>query len=160
MRRFFAQRVLERMRVDDRIWVLSADMGYGIWDSVVTEFPLRFVNPGSAEQVALDIAIGLSLSGRIPIVYSITPFLLLRPYEALRTYVNHERLPVKLVGSGRGREYAADGISHWADGEADWLRHMRHLRVYRPTSLAELERLLVPFLEEPLPGYLNLSRFD
>ena len=33
----------------------------------------------------------------------------------IRNYVNYEKIPVKLIGSGRDRDYEHDGISHWSD---------------------------------------------
>src|SRR5260221_5103862 len=60
----------------------------------------------------VGIACGLALEGKIPFVYSITPFLLYRPFELLRTYVDHEHIPIKLIGSGRDTDYKHDGYSH------------------------------------------------
>src|SRR4051812_20703988 len=99
MRKLFADWVFNLMPQDDRIFVLTGDLGYGMWDVVKKEFPKRFINVGSAEQAMVDVAIGLKLAGKIPVVYSITPFLLFRPFESLRTYINHEKIGVKMVGS-------------------------------------------------------------
>ena len=104
MRRTFADEVYKLMKKDDDIFVLTGDLGYGVWDMVKSEFPERYINTGAAEQSMMDIAVGLALSGKTPIVYSITPFLLWRPAETIRTYINHESIKVILVGSGRGED--------------------------------------------------------
>jgi transketolase len=74
----------------------------------------RFFNVGVAEQAMLDIAVGFAYAGKIPVCYSITPFLILRPFETIRTYIANESLPVVMVGSGIGYDYQDDGASHWS----------------------------------------------
>jgi transketolase len=49
------------------------------------------------------------------VVYSITPFVLYRPFEWIRNYLDHEKIPVKLVGGGRDKDYGYLGFSHWAE---------------------------------------------
>ncbi len=158
MRRLFADLTLERMRTDERIWVITADLGYKMWDAVRDTFPARFVNPGAAEQLCVDMAIGLALCGKIPIVYSITPFLLCRPFESLRTYVNHERIPVKLVGAGRDRDYGHDGFSHWAEDDVEIMGVLRNIHALYPLSKEQMAGQFDEFVESSQPCYMNLKR--
>jgi transketolase C-terminal domain/subunit len=53
----------------------------------------------------IGAATGMAMEGKIPVVYSITPFLLYRPFVFLRNYLHHENIPVKLVGGGRNKDY-------------------------------------------------------
>ena len=85
-----------------------------MWDSVRLNFKDRFLNVGSAEMAMMGTAIGLALDGKIPIVYSITPFALYRPFEMIRNYINHEKIKVHIVGGGRNTDYGYLGFSHWA----------------------------------------------
>ena len=119
MRRCFADILHQHMACNKDIWVITADLGYKMWDMIRDDYPQRFINAGASEQAMMGMAVGLALEGKIPVVYSITPFLLYRSFETLRNYVNHERIPVKLIGSGRGRDYAHDGFSHWAEEDRD-----------------------------------------
>jgi transketolase len=112
IRGWFAAALYEEMAKDDRIWLLTGDLGYGMLDDIRDDFPDRFLNCGASEQAAIGIACGLALSGKIPFVYSITPFLIYRPFEWLRNYVNHEKIPVRLIGSGLNDDYKHDGITH------------------------------------------------
>lgn len=112
MRGWFAAELHEAMELDDRIWCLTGDLGFSMLDNIRDSFPDRFLNCMASEQAMAGIAVGLALEGKRPFVYSITTFLLLRPMEWWRNYVNHENIPVRLVGSGMNDDYKHDGITH------------------------------------------------
>src|SRR3989344_3555766 len=109
----FAASLHSQMLKNKNIWVVTGDLGYGMWDRIRDDFPDRYLNVGASEQAMMGIAIGLALEGKIPFTYSITTFLLYRPFETIRNYINYEKIPVKLVGAGRDKNYLHDGISHW-----------------------------------------------
>ena len=46
----------------------------------------------------VGVATGLAASGFVPFVYSIVPFAVLRPYEAIRNGPVFHHLPVRIVG--------------------------------------------------------------
>lgn len=158
MRKVFADLLLNEMRQNQKIHLLTADLGFGILDEILRAFPDRSANVGAAEQLLVGAGIGLAQAGKIPVCYSISPFLLYRPFEFLRTYVNHENIPVKLVGSGRDKDYIHDGISHWADDDEKILSTLPNIKIWKPQSLEELRDGFSCWLYSPSPGYLNLAR--
>ena len=158
LRHLFAQEIYGAMKTDRRIIILTGDLGYGMWDTVRKDFPGRFVNVGSAEQVLIGISIGLALKGLIPIAYSITPFLLYRPFETIRNYLSHENIPVKLVGSGRGKDYELDGFSHWAQEDKKVMKIFTHIVARWPENADELRKMIPIMLHDGKPWYLNLKR--
>lgn len=111
-RGYFAGQLYEEMKQNDKIVLITADLGYGMFDKIQESFPDRFINTGASEQCALGIAVGYAIQGYIPFVYSITNFLLYRGFEWIRNYIDHERFNVKLVGSGRDDDYLHDGWTH------------------------------------------------
>lgn len=158
MRRTFADEVYKLMKKDDDIFVLTGDLGYGVWDMVKSEFPERYINTGAAEQSMMDIAVGLALSGKTPIVYSITPFLLWRPAETIRTYINHERIKVILVGSGRGEDYKHDGYSHNASDDMDLMKCFPNIDSRHPDSKQEVLKIVKSIKKIDKPMYINLRK--
>jgi transketolase len=158
MRRSFADLLHEKMTGDARIWVVTGDMGYKMWDRVKMDFPERFVNTGAAEQVMVGLSVGLALEGKIPFVYSITPFLLYRPFETIRNYVNREKVPVKLVSSGRNRDYSQDGFSHWAEEDKEIMKIFRNIRSRWPETKEEIPGLVEEMINNPVPYYINLRK--
>lgn len=158
MRRTFADALHERMHVNKKIWVVTADLGYKMWDQIKSDYPHRFINVGAAEQLMVGMGVGLALEGKIPIIYSITPFLLYRPFETIRNYINHEKIPVKLIGSGRGKDYAHDGFSHWAEEDDKILRIFTNIIARWPNTNEELTSLIDEMIANDLPYYVNLKK--
>lgn len=158
MRKSFANLLYQEMQTNDKIYVLTADLGYCLWDDIRRDFPERFQNVGSAEQLLIGAAVGLNYEGFIPVVYSITPFLLARPFEMLRNYVNHEKTAIKMCGSGRGREYEHDGITHWAEDDQAILNLLPNIVQYRPRDVEGLNYIFHDFLYSPDPAFISLSK--
>jgi len=158
MRRFFADLLYAQMVKNKDIWVVTGDMGYKMWDKIRQDYGGRFINVGAAEQVMMGVGIGLALEGKIPFVYSITPFLLYRPFEAIRNYINREKIPVKLIGSGRNQDYAHDGFSHWADEDKDVMAIFKNIHSRWPQTNEDLPGLINEAIESSSPYYLNLKK--
>ena len=119
MRKIFAEVLFKKMSQNENIILLTGDLGYGLWDKIKINYPDRFYNFGSAEVLMMGAAVGMALERKIPFVYSITPFLIYRPYELIRNYLDHEKIPVKLIGGGRDRDYGNLGFSHWAEEDKE-----------------------------------------
>ncbi len=158
MRRAFAKLLQTEMRSNKQIVVLTADLGYGLWDEIAKEFPERFCNVGSSEQLMMGMAAGFAMEGYIPVVYSITPFLLYRPFEFIRNYVDHESIPVKLVGGGRNEDYGYLGFSHWAHDDKRVMSVFDNIKTSHPEDLQSLEGLFGEFINDGAPRYINLKR--
>lgn len=158
MRKTFFTELHAAMTTEERIWFVTADLGFGLADKIRADFPDRFVNIGAAEQCAVQVGIGLALCSKIPFVYSITPFLLWRPAETIRLYLNHERIPVKLVGSGRNVDYKHDGFSHNASDDEKLVECWPNLQSRWPVVPKQIHGILEEMITTEEPYYLNLKR--
>jgi transketolase len=146
------------MADNPNIFVLTADLGFGILDQIKDTYTDRFFNVGAAEQLLIGAGIGLAESKKIPVCYSMSSFLLYRPFEMLRNYVNYEKIPVKLIGSGRDQDYNHDGISHWAHDDEAVLSVLPNIKIFKPASIRQLEEFWPEFIYGDGPAYLNLTR--
>lgn len=158
MRAHFAHAIYKKMKKNKKIWVIVNDLGYKMWDRVRKDFPDRFINVGAAEQTMIGVAIGLALSNKIPIVYSISSFLLFRPFETIRNYVHYEKIPVKLVGGGRMRDYMHDGISHWVEEDKDIMSIFDGIKSVWPENNDDVYKIVDEMIKSKKPWYLNLRR--
>ena len=158
LRRRFADEVYSAMKKNDKIIVVSGDLGYKMWDQIRQDFPDRFINAGAAEQALIGIGVGLALEGKIPIVFSITSFLLYRPFETIRNYIDHEKIPVILVGSGRDKDYLHDGFSHWSEEDKDIMKILKNINAVWPESADEVSQITQKIIDSHQPWYINLKR--
>lgn len=148
----------DQMANNQKIFVITADLGFGVLDKIKSDFSDRFFNVGAAEQLMIGVGIGLAERGKIPVCYSMSSFLLYRPFEMLRNYVNQEEIPVKLIGSGRDMDYSHDGFSHWAHDDEKVLAALPNIKIFKPKSINEMENSFNNFLYSSSPAYLNLTR--
>jgi transketolase len=157
-RGWFAGSLYEKMRTNKNIYVVVADLGYGMFDKIKDDYPKRFINVGAAEQSALGVACGMTYRGKIPIVYSITPFLLYRGYEWLRNYINKEELPVKLAGSGRDWDYEHDGFTHSSSDAMRVLNTLPNIVQMWPSEKEDVAEWMDDFLNNGKPTFISLKR--
>jgi transketolase len=158
MRKQFAQLLLDEMRTNPDIYFITGDLGYGLWDKIRDEFPDRFYNVGSSEMVMMGVAIGLAIEGKIPFVYSITPFAIYRPFEMIRNYLDHENIPVNIIGGGRDKDYGYLGFSHWAEDDKQIMNCFKNVKMYHPDSENDLSDVFNLILKNKKPTYLNLKK--
>ena len=158
MRQLFFEELYKQMKINNDIYALTGDLGYGGFDKIRDEFSDRFINCGAAETAMMDIACGMAIEGKIPFVYSITTFLLYRPFEVLRTYINHEKLNVKLIGSGRGKNYEIDGWSHDATDVKPFLDLLPNIKQFWPNEKEEVSAILDTMIQYKGPQFLSLRR--
>jgi len=158
VRKEFSARLHYEMGANEDIVVLTGDLGYGLWDRIKLDYPDRFFNFGSSEQLMVGAACGMAMEGKIPVVYSITPFLLYRPFEFIRNYVDHEKIAIKLVGGGRNKDYGYLGFSHWAEEDKAVMSIFKNIIVKHPNSVKEMEECFVLINDKDAPLYINLKR--
>jgi transketolase len=158
MRRTFFKELHRNMSHNDKILSLTGDLGYGGFDKIISDYPDRFLNCQAAEFSMMGVACGLALEGKIPVVYSIGTFLIYRPFEIIRTYINYENIPVKLICSGRDKDYEHDGISHWMDDIKQYLDTFKNIKQYWPEDEKEMTDCLPELLNNNQPCFLSLKR--
>lgn len=158
MRRTFASELHKQMTINQNIILVTADLGFGMWDRIRNDYPKRFYNVGASEQAGADICVGMAQGNKIPFFYSITPFLIYRPFETLRTYINHENLNIKLIGSGRNIDYEHDGYSHNAEDIKGILEHLENIEQLYPNKKEEIPLLIENMVKHTGPQFLSLIR--
>ena len=73
MRNAFIRGLTTLAERDQRVVLLTGDLGFKIFDDFAARFPGRFYNAGVAEANMIGVAAGLALGGLKPFVYSIVP---------------------------------------------------------------------------------------
>lgn len=144
-------------RVDPRYRLMICDMGFGAVDKLQREFPERIVNCGIMEQGTVGIAAGMSMSGLIPIVYSMVNFLAFRSIEQIRNDVVLQGLNVKFIATGANDYFKFLGPSHCCGTDDIRLMELLHMKVYDPyTATTEFPELVKTWIEDTKAGYLRV----
>ena len=108
MRRQFGQTLVQLAEKDERITLLFGDVEQEMKE-FMKKFPNRYYNVGLCEQTMISMAAGMAIEGLRPIVYSITPFLIERPFEQIKIDIDEQNLPVMLIGFA---DYPTHGPTH------------------------------------------------
>lgn len=159
IRGWFGRALYFEMQKNPNIMLFTADLGYGLLDKIRDDMPDQFVNFGASECCMIGAAAGATMAGRIVFCYSITTFLIYRPFEFLRNILQHEGIPVRLVGSGFGEDYLHDGITHqpW---EVEQVMHHIFPKIMTaiPFDKNELPHLVKTMVETDKTSFLCLRR--
>ncbi|MBN1526360.1 MAG: hypothetical protein JW919_02085 [Candidatus Omnitrophica bacterium] len=140
------------------IFVLTADLGYKLFDAIKNASPERFCNIGVAEQNMVGVAAGLALSGKNVYCYTIIPFLVMRAYEQIRVDVDYHNLDVKLVGAGAGFSYGFEGITHLGLEDLGMMRALQNTSVVVPADPLEAACAAKASVNYKGPLYIRLGQ--
>ncbi len=156
------QKLIEELRrvarYDNRVVLLTADLGFGVLDQFANEFPDRYFNVGVAEQSLIATATGLAEAGLVPYCYSIATFASLRGLEFIRNGPVAHRLPVRIIGIGPGMDYGFDGLSHFAIDDVGSLRCQPGLTIWTPSDETDVSSQLASINDLHCPVYMRISK--
>ena len=158
MRNEFIAGLVELAEADDRVMLLTGDLGFMVLEEFQTRFPDRFVNCGAAEQNMVGVATGLAEDGFVPFVYSIATFSTLRPYEFIRNGPALHDLPVRIVGVGGGFDYGHNGITHFALEDYAVMRAQPSVTTVVPADAAQARVALGATAALTRPVYFRVSK--
>tara|TARA_B100000900_G_scaffold406003_1_gene416390 strand:+ start:1328 stop:2248 length:921 start_codon:yes stop_codon:yes gene_type:complete len=158
MRNTFVDELLNIASHNNKIMLLTGDLGFGVMEKFQEQLPNQFLNCGVAEQNMTAIASGLAMSGMIPFTYSIGNFPTFRCLEHIRNDVAYHKLSVKIVSIGSGFSYGQLGMSHHATEDLSVMRSIPELSVYSPASKDEVKQITKNIIEKDGPAYLRLDK--
>jgi transketolase len=160
LRKAFIDALSDLAAADERVILLTGDLGFMVMEPFRARFPDRFINVGVAEQNMIGLATGMAEAGFRPYTYSIATFASLRPFEFIRNGPVLHHLPVRMVGMGMGFEYGHGGPSHYALEDIGALRTFPGLTVVIPADSAQTTTALRETRDLDGPVYYSLGKDD
>jgi transketolase len=137
--------------------VLDTDLSYSTRTfKFAKAFPERFFNMGIAEQNAVGTALGLAISGKIPIVSGFSVFTTGRAWEFIRLAC-HDNLNVKIIATHSGF-IGEDGSTHNALEDISLMASLPNLNILVPSDNIELLKILEYTLNTKGTFYIRLPR--
>ncbi|MBI5449201.1 hypothetical protein HY948_02680 [Candidatus Gottesmanbacteria bacterium] len=157
MRYAFIKSLLHEAEKNDRIMLLTGDLGFTVFEEFRERYPRQFLNVGVAEQNLMGIATGLALSGKIVFAYSIATFATMRPLEQIRLDIASHNAPIIIVGTGAGFSYGHASISHHAMEDIALMRVIPGMTVICPADPTEASWATRQAIKINRPVYLRLG---
>ena len=154
MRRVFGKIISDLADRDEKIVLLVGDIGYGIFDKFREKHPKKFFNLGICEQSLIGTAAGMSLEGLKPWVYTITPFLIERPFEQIKLDIDQQKANVKLVGFA---DYPNLGPTHSELNGKKLMKLFKNIKSYFPKDSKETKKNVLNCYRRKGPGFISLK---
>jgi transketolase len=154
LRRRFGKVITELAGQDNNIVVIVGDIGYRVFDEFRDKYPERFINIGICEQSMIGVCAGMALEGLKPWVYTITPFLIERPFEQVKLDIDQQNANVKLVGFA---DYPTLGPTHKElDGEK-LIQLFTNITPFFPKDGDETESMVYEAYQKTGPAFISLK---
>lgn len=158
MRNAFAKTITELATQDERVVLLSGDIGNKLFDEFKAKHPKRFFNCGVAEANMISLAAGMAMCGLRPFAYTIASFITYRVIEQIRLDAGYHHLPVTVVGVGAGLSYASLGATHHTLEDIAMLRSIPGIKVICPGDSMEIKAALPALLKQNDPAYVRIGK--
>ncbi len=154
MRRAFGKLINQLANKDKKIILIVGDIGYGIFDEFRKNHPTRFFNMGICEQSIIGFASGVALEGLKPWVYTITPFLIERPFEQIKLDIDQQKANVNLVGYA---DYPSLGPSHAELNGVKTMSMFKNIKSFFPKDSNETIRYTKKCSKINGPTFISLK---
>ena len=157
MRKTFPKTVYEIMTKNKNVFCLLGDIGVFSFRSVFKKFKNRILNMSTMEQSMIGFGAGLSKAGYVPIIHSITPFLILRALEQIKIDFVYNKLACNIVTTGASNDYSKLGATHHCFEDISVLSNYNNVNLFIPSSAAEFEFLLKKNYNNGSVNYFRIS---
>ena len=154
MRRRFGEVISKLADENEDIFVIVADIGYRIFDDFREKHPERFINMGICEQSIVSVASGMALEGLKPWVYTITPFLIERPFEQIKLDIDQQNANVSLVGFA---DYPSLGPTHTEIDAKKMMQLFNNIESFYPTNGDDTEKMIYQAHKRNGPSFISLK---
>ena len=141
MRERFGTVVQDLLDTDERLALVLADISLQFLGDAPGRHPDRVVNVGIREQLLVSVAGGMALTGLRPVVHTITPFLLERPFEQVKLDLGHQDVGAVLVSVGASYDVSAGGTTHHGHRDVALLDTLEGWTVHVPGHADEVVAL-------------------
>lgn len=147
--------ILELGEKDERVWLLTPDIGFGCKD-FHEKYPDRFIDTGIAEQNVVGVSAGLAYDGNIPFIIGMMPFMSMRALEQVRTDVCYPNLPVRIIANYSGLT-GNGGSTHYAMEDMALYSSLVNMTVCAASDPVQLRQIIEKSLDYPGPLSIRID---
>ncbi|GCE09612.1 transketolase family protein [Dictyobacter aurantiacus] len=145
---------------DPRLMILLADISVDYFQQLQQRYPERVHNLGILEQTLIGTGAGIAMEGFIPVMHSIAPFLVERPFEQIKLDFCYQGLPGNFISIGASYDYSTEGMTHHGTGDVQILRSLPGMQIVVPGTATEFDHLFRAMYANGSPTYYRLSEHE
>lgn len=157
MRAQLVKSLKKLMADNDKIVVILGDIGEWGFREIKQLYAQRIYNVGINEQAMIGLASGLAKEGFLPVVYTISPFLIERAYEQIKIDIGYQKRKVILVGVGGSYDYSGCGATHHCPADVSLIYNVPGFHICVPGHQNEVDDLLSKAMKDDKPYYFRLG---
>lgn len=158
MKQAFIDSLTKLVEKDDKVIVVTADMGFSVFEDIRKRFPKRFFNTGITEQATTSFAAGLALSGFKVYFYAQAPFITMRCFEQVRLDIAYNFLDIKLIGSNAGFSLNQYGVSHFGLEDIALIMTLPNMTIFNPADSIEMTKSVEESYKIKGPVYIRMTK--
>lgn len=153
----FLTELLGKAMKNDKIVILSADMGAPTLDIWRREIPRQVFQTGIAEQNTINFGAGLASRGYKVYVYTMGSWAA-RCFEQMRYSCAMAKNPITFLACGVGLGYVPSGPAHEPTEDIAYMRSLVGVEILSPANNNLIRPLVQLTLEAPKFRYVRLER--
>lgn len=153
----FIDKLYQKALLDKEIIMISVDMGAPSLDQWKDNLPEQFIAAGISEQNAINVAAGLSKSGKKVFVYMMASWLA-RCIEQVRYSCAMANNPITILGNSVALGYAPSGPAHEPNDDIALSRSLINIEVVSPANGKATSAIVDLCLNYPKLRYVRLER--
>ncbi len=157
MRKVFPITVEKLMKKDKRIFCLLGDIGVFSFRNIFKNYKNRIFNMSTMEQSMIGFGAGLSKAGYIPIIHTITPFLVLRALDQIKIDFVYNKLNCNIISVGASNDYPKLGTTHHCFEDISILSNYKDINLFIPSNAQEFKYLLKKNYNNKSVNYFRIS---
>jgi len=109
---------------------------------------------GICEQSLIGTAAGMALEGLKPWVYTITPFLIERPFKQIKLDIDQQNVNVKLVGFA---DYPSLGPTHSEVDGKKLMKLFKNIKSFFPNDGNDTKKVVYESYKSKGPTFISLK---
>ncbi len=160
MKRAFVKSVSEVFATYKETKIILGDIGHfgfrHIWEDIKNKD--RYFNVGILEQSMVGFAAGIAKSGAYPIIHTITPFLVERPFEQIKIDFGLNKLKGCFISVGGAFDYSTLGPTHHSYSDLAFFSTINDSEVFSVSSYLELREAIFNSVQNKKLSYIRMNR--
>ncbi len=157
MRKAFYKLVNEMIKNEKDTTYFTVDIGMWALEEILRDYPDRAMNVGVYEDGMFSIAAGMALTGLIPTIYGIQPYLIERTLEQIKLDFAYHKTGVNIVGTGAAVDYSKYGYSHYCAEDVGLIKLIPGVEFIAPGTAKQFEQLFKQTYRNGHPTFFRIS---